>query len=44
MGDTLLLEASHQFEEQYRFRRGFLLKNWRTGTVFPIGLIDRVIR
>ncbi|MBB5322529.1 SLC13 family permease [Marinobacter oulmenensis] len=25
MGDTLLLEASHQFEEQYRFRRDFLL-------------------
>ncbi len=25
MGDTLLLEASHQFVEQYRFRRDFLL-------------------
>ncbi|WP_417566198.1 SLC13 family permease [Marinobacter sp.] len=25
MGDTLLLEASHQFAEQYRFRRDFLL-------------------
>jgi len=25
MGDTLLLEASQQFEEQYRFRRDFLL-------------------
>lgn len=25
VGDTLLLEASHQFVEQYRFRRGFLL-------------------
>ncbi|WP_111495795.1 SLC13 family permease [Marinobacter bohaiensis] len=25
MGDTLLLEASHEFAEQYRFRRDFLL-------------------
>ncbi len=25
MGDTLLLEGSHQFVEQYRFRRDFLL-------------------
>jgi len=25
VGDTLLLEASHQFVEQYRFRRDFLL-------------------
>ncbi|MCL7945118.1 SLC13 family permease [Marinobacter sp. ATCH36] len=25
MGDTLLLEASHQFVEQYQFRRDFLL-------------------
>ncbi|WP_336367010.1 SLC13 family permease [Marinobacter sp. C2H3] len=25
MGDTLLLEASHEFVEQYRFRRDFLL-------------------
>ncbi len=25
IGDTLLLEASHQFVEQYRFRRDFLL-------------------
>ncbi|MEH6562924.1 MAG: SLC13 family permease, partial [Marinobacter sp.] len=25
MGDTLLLETSHQFVEQYRFRRDFLL-------------------
>ena len=25
MGDTLLLESSHQFVEQYRFRRDFLL-------------------
>lgn len=25
IGDTLLLEASHQFAEQYRFRRDFLL-------------------
>lgn len=25
MGDTMLLEASHQFVEQYRFRRDFLL-------------------
>ncbi|SDX63762.1 SLC13 family permease [Marinobacter mobilis] len=25
MGDTLLLEASHDFAEQYRFRRDFLL-------------------
>lgn len=25
LGDTLLLEASHQFVEQYRFRRDFLL-------------------
>ncbi|WP_288365964.1 SLC13 family permease [uncultured Marinobacter sp.] len=25
MGDTLLLEASHQFVEQYKFRRDFLL-------------------
>src|SRR5690606_16839090 len=25
VGDTLLMEASHQFVEQYRFRRDFLL-------------------